>query len=233
MDRQNSLMAWSFGLSVGLLWLWLGSIHLAVGLLVLIFVHEMGHYLAARQKNIKVTPPIFLGPLGALINMQEQPKSASDEAYMAFAGPLLGTLGGIVAIVVGHMLGVPALFGLAKWAFMLNLFNLIPLAPLDGGRISMAMDRRLWVLGLPLLLVLLWTSWDSTFSVIVIMMVLSQAFQDIRTRGEQAAANPAYFDVGFKTRVSYALAYLALGGFLYWAMSSPLGLVSLMVKLGL
>src|SRR3990167_8789309 len=119
MNNQNRLMVWSFALSVGLLWLWLGSLQLAVGLLVLIFVHEIGHYLAARQKGIKVTPPIFLGPLGAVINMQEQPKSASDEAYMAFAGPLLGTVGGVVAIVVGYMLGVPALFGLAKWAFML------------------------------------------------------------------------------------------------------------------
>lgn len=233
MNNQNKLMVWSFALSVGLLWLWLGSIHLAVGLLVLIFVHEIGHYLAARQKEIKVSPPIFLGPLGALINMQSEPKSASDEAYVAFAGPLLGTLGGVVAVGVGYMLGVPVLFGLARWAFMLNLFNLIPLAPLDGGRISMAMDRRLWVLGLPLLLGFLWTSWDSTFSVIVILMVLTQAFQDIRARSEQAAAKPAYFDVGFKTRVSYALAYLALGAFLYWAMSNPMGLVSLMVWLGL
>lgn len=226
-------MVLSFAFSIFCWFLMLGSINLAVGIVLLIFVHEMGHYLAARQKNLRVSPPIFMGPLGAFIAMEEQPPTAREEAYMAFAGPLLGTVGAIAAAALGVVLGVPELHQLAYWACWLNLFNLIPLAPLDGGRISMAIDRRMWVLGLPLVLYLLFSMPLSTFGLIVFMLILMNAWQDIQMRKAMAEQFPSYFDVGFATRLGYTLAYLALGGFLFWAVSNPTGIARLLISLGL
>jgi len=230
---KNRLMVISFALSIGFWWYITGSIDQAVGVLVLIFIHEMGHYLAAKVKNLRVSPPIFMGPLGAFISMEEQPASARDEADMAFAGPLLGTIGGVITVALGVVLGVPALIGLAGWAFWLNLFNLIPLAPLDGGRISMAIDRRMWVLGLPMILWLLMSGPSNTYGTVVMVLILFNAWQDIQQRKLMQINYPQYFDVGFKTRIGYAVAYLALGAFLYWTVSNPMGLVRLLIGLGL
>lgn len=233
MDNKSRNMVISFALSIAFWWWMIGSINMAVAVLVLIFVHEMGHYLAARQKNITVSPPLFMGPLGAFIAMESQPQSAKDEAYMAFAGPLLGTIGGVVAMVIGYKLGVSELVSVAGWAMWLNLFNLIPLAPLDGGRISMAIDRRMWVFGLPMIAYLLFTSPSASFGSVVLILVLMQAWTDIQARQSQAAQDPAYFDVGFKVRLGYVVAYLALGAFLFWTVENPYGFLAFLGWLGL
>lgn len=233
MDNRSKWMVLSFAVSLLLLTLLLGSVHMAVGFLVLLFVHEMGHYVAAKHKGLKVSPPIFMGPLGAFINMEEPPANAKVEAYMAFAGPLAGTVGSIIATIVAMKLGSRELAQVAMWSFWLNLFNLIPLAPLDGGRVSMAIDRRMWVLGLPLILFVMFTLPIGMFGAIVFFLILTSAWQDIQMRKAMAEQFPSYFDVGFGTRVGYALAYLGLGGFLYWVVSNPNGFINLLASLGI
>lgn len=233
MENKSRNMIISFALSIAFWWWMVGSLNMAVAILLLIFVHEMGHYLAARQKNIAVSLPLFMGPLGALINMESQPQSAKDEAYVGFAGPLLGTVGGIAAMIIGYKLGVSELIAVAVWALWLNLFNLIPLAPLDGGRISMAIDRRMWIIGLPMIAYMLFTSPAASFGTVVLILVLMNAWADIQARQIQAAQSPAYFDVGFKVRVGYALAYVVLGAFLLWAVTNPYGLLAVLGGLGL
>lgn len=233
MDNRSKMTVISFAVSILLLTLLLGSISMAVAFLVLLFVHEMGHYIAAKHKGLKVSPPVFMGPLGAFINMEEQPANAKVEAYMAFAGPLAGTIGSIIATIVAMKLGSPELQQVALWSFFLNLFNLIPLAPLDGGRVSMAIDRRMWVLGLPLVLLAMFTLSIGLFGAIVFFLILTSAWQDIQMRKAMAAQFPAYFDVGLRTRVGYALAYFGLGGFLWWVVSNPNGLIRLLSSIGL
>ena len=104
----------SFAISVLLWTLMFGSVELALGFLALIFVHEMGHFYAAKHKGIKVDPPVFT-PLGAFIRMNEMPASARDEAFMAYGGPLLGTIGALVTLAIGMVLGVQLLVTVAYY----------------------------------------------------------------------------------------------------------------------
>jgi Zn-dependent protease len=233
MDSKSKMTVISFAVSLAILALLLQSIYMAVGFIILLFVHEMGHYVAAKHKGLKVSPPVFMGPMGAFINMEEQPANARVEAYMAFAGPLAGTIGSIIATIVGLKLGSPELLQVAQWSFWLNLFNLIPLAPLDGGRVSMAIDRRMWVLWVPLLAYVIFTMPLGGFGLIVVFLIATSAWRDIQMRKAMAAQFPSYFDVGFGTRVGYATAYLALAAFLFWVLNVPGGLVGLLVSLGL
>ncbi|RKD27036.1 hypothetical protein BEP19_00220 [Ammoniphilus oxalaticus] len=120
----------------------------AIGVVVMIFIHEMGHVLAAKRKGIPVSAPAFIPFVGALITMRKQPLNAEEEAYLAFGGPLIGTVGALGAYGLGVALQSPALLSVAQIGFFLNLINLIPIHPLDGGRIVTAISRWLWVVGL-------------------------------------------------------------------------------------
>ncbi len=120
----------------------------AVGLVIMILIHEMGHVFAAKLKGLPVTAPVFIPFLGALITMKKHPTDAVTEAYIAFGGPLLGTVGALAAFVLGTGLDSPLLISIASIGFFLNLINLMPIHPLDGGRISTAVTRWLWLLGL-------------------------------------------------------------------------------------
>ncbi len=107
----------------------------AAGFVALIFVHEMGHVVALRMMGIKATAPMFIPFVGAHITMKQMPQNAFVEAVAAYGGPLLGTLGAIGCAGAGYVTGNPFWFALATSGFLLNLFNLLPISPLDGGRI--------------------------------------------------------------------------------------------------
>ncbi|RXT13521.1 site-2 protease family protein [Ammoniphilus sp. CFH 90114] len=138
---------WSMALMIGayaVIYPW----SFAIGIVVMIFIHEMGHILAAKRKGIPVSAPAFIPFVGALITMKKQPVDAQTEAYLAFGGPVIGTLGALAALGLGVALDSPALLSVAQVGFFLNLINLIPVHPLDGGRIVTAISRWLWVVGL-------------------------------------------------------------------------------------
>ncbi len=127
----------------------------AVGLVVMIFIHEMGHVWAAKRKNLPVTAPAFIPFLGALITMKKMPQDAVTEAYIAYGGPLLGTIGALVSYGLGVLTGMEVFYAVALVGFFINLFNLIPIRPLDGGRIVVAVSRWIWVVGVILAVVLI------------------------------------------------------------------------------
>lgn len=210
----------------------LGTLSLAIGFLVMIAIHEMGHWLAAKQLGMPVSAPIFT-PLGAVILMPTLPKSSKEEAYIALAGPVLGTVGALAGFILGIALGVKDLITVSQLAFMLNLFNLIPLAPMDGGRISMVINRHLWMLGAPLLAWVVYSSGFSSMTVLVAAMVAWQAFQDVAMRKQLAQVNPQYFQPELPARLAYIATYLGLGAFLAWAYFFPGQLANFLVSLGL
>lgn len=120
----------------------------AVALIYLIFVHEMGHLVAAKQKGIKTSPAVFIPFLGAAIAMKEQPKDAATEAYLAYGGPLAGLISFLPAIPLYSWTQDP-LWGLVIFlGAFINLFNLIPISPLDGGRIVTVLSTKIWFFGL-------------------------------------------------------------------------------------
>ncbi|RUT45266.1 site-2 protease family protein [Paenibacillus anaericanus] len=120
----------------------------AIGFVLLLLVHELGHVIAAKQKGLPVSAPLFIPFVGALISMKKRPLDAQTEAYIAFGGPLLGTVGATAVFWVALYLDHPLLYSLAYVGFFLNLINLLPIHPLDGGRISTAVSRWLWLVGL-------------------------------------------------------------------------------------
>lgn len=219
-DNNNSLNSTviSFALMV-LVWAMLfGSWQFALAFLVLLGIHEMGHWLVARALRMNVSMPIFT-PIGALIQMREMPRNAWEEALMAYSGPLLGTVGAVAALVIGNIADSNLCIVAAKAGFFLNLFNLIPLSPLDGGRISMAIERRLWILGVPLLAGVFWLNGLDIWSVIILALIGHWAIQDVKMRSLQAQHMPEYFAVGAARRIGISAAYLGLIGFLLFMLT--------------
>lgn len=120
----------------------------SIGIAVMIFIHEMGHVFAAKRKGLPVSAPAFIPFFGALITLKRQPVDAATEAYIAMGGPLLGTVGATACFGLAVALDSPALASVAQIGFFLNLINMVPVHPLDGGRIVTAISRWLWVVGL-------------------------------------------------------------------------------------
>jgi Zn-dependent protease len=128
-------------------YVWLGGWWFGIGLVVLLFVHEMGHVIEAKRQGLPVSAPVFIPFLGALISLKQMPHNAWREAKLAIAGPLLGSAGALAIYIAGVAWDSRPLKALAFLGFFINLFNLLPVIPLDGGRISAALHPALWLLG--------------------------------------------------------------------------------------
>jgi Zn-dependent protease len=107
----------------------------------------MGHVFQLKREGIKASAPMFIPLLGAFVTMKEMPKNALAEARVGLAGPVLGTLGALGAWGIYAVTGELLFLGLAYVGFLLNLFNLAPILPLDGGRAVGAMSPAFWILG--------------------------------------------------------------------------------------
>jgi len=183
----------------------------AVGFVALMFVHEMGHFIAARQRGLAVGAPTFIPFVGAWIQLKDQPHDAETEAYVGMGGPLIGTLGALACYFVARDQHIDWLLAVAYSGFFLNLFNLIPLSPLDGGRITQVISPWLWLAGVPVLLaMLMWR--PSPMLILVAVLAGSQLWTAWKQRGDPAAQ--AYRVTSFETRAGYAVTYIALVGFL-------------------
>lgn len=184
----------------------------AAGFVGLIFVHEMGHYLAARQRGLDVGAPTFIPFVGAWIELKDQPHDVETEAWVGFAGPLLGSLAALACYFAARETGSKLLLALAYAGFFLNLFNLIPLSPFDGGRITAVLSPRVWLLGVPVLAALfIWR--PSPLLILVAVLAAPQVLKAWRY-DPQAPENREYYAVSSETRMTYALYYLGLLGFL-------------------
>ena len=199
----------SFAIS-SLIWAMLfGSVSVAVTLMTLLAIHEMGHYLAAKYKHIDVSLPLFT-PFGAFINMRQFPTNAYDEAFMALAGPAFGIIASFASLGLGYAMHVPALEQAGFMSLGLNLFNLIPLSPLDGGRVSMGITRYMWPLGLVMFVALFMFAGFNLYNLFVFGYIGYFSMLDIRFRNYQASTNPGYFKMPFVKRFVITDCYVAL-----------------------
>jgi Zn-dependent protease len=184
----------------------------AVGFVVLLFVHEMGHYIAARQKGLDVGAPTFIPFVGAWVAMKDLPRDAKTEAYVGLAGPLLGTMGTLVCYFLARETHTDWLLAVAYAGFFLNLFNLIPLSPFDGGRITAVLSPRIWLLGVPVLVALfVWR--PSPMLILMAVLAAPQVWKAITFRADSEEAK-TYYAVSSAVKWEYALWYLGLAGFL-------------------
>ena len=184
----------------------------AAGFVVLLFVHEMGHYIAAKQRGLDVGAPTFIPFVGAWINLKDLPHDAETEAYVGLGGPLLGTVGAIATYFAARETGATWLLAVAYSGFFLNLFNLIPLSPFDGGRITAVLSPRIWLLGVPILVGLFFWR-PSPMLILMAVLAAPQAWKAIKYRSDSAEAQ-TYYAVPTAKKWEYGLIYLGLAGFL-------------------
>lgn len=183
----------------------------AAGFVALLFCHELGHYIAAKQRKLPVGPITFIPFLGAWIELKEQPMNVETEAYVGLGGPFVGTLAAFLCYEVGRMLHSPLWIALAYAGFMLNLFNLIPLMPFDGGRITRIVSQKMWLVGAPVLIGLFLIR-PSPMLIVVAVLALPHVLAG--WRGAASNEPPQYHDVPSSTRLQYGAIYLALVGYL-------------------
>jgi Zn-dependent protease len=114
-----------------LIWGW----RFGVGFVLLILVHELGHYVEARRQGLNPQLPVFIPFLGAYVALRGQPFDPWRNALISVAGPVAGGIGALACLVYGNAVGSDLLRALAYAGFFLNLVNLIPISILDGGHI--------------------------------------------------------------------------------------------------
>src|SRR6266496_1500792 len=186
----------------------------ALGFVLLIFVHECGHLIAAKRIGLKVGAPVFIPFMGAFIALKEAPKNAWIEAQVGIGGPLLGSAGAAVCDGLYQVSGNTLFRALAYLGFLLNLFNLAPLGFLDGGRIVTALSPWLWLVGLVVVGALLFAHFNFLLLLILIMS-LPRLFSLFRRRSPEEAR---YFEVTSGQRWTMAGLYFGLVAFLVFAM---------------
>lgn len=191
----------------------------ALGFVILLFVHEMGHSIAAKWFGLKVSAPVFIPFLGAQILLKEMPKNAWVESMVGYGGPLLGTIGGLVAYMIGLYTGSPLFFALASSAFFLNLFNLVPIIPLDGGRVVTAISPWLWIVGIALLVpyLLFNLSGAGIYILLLVGTSIPRVWRQFRDRNNPEQQR--YFECEPWQRGFVSVAYFGLVLFLAIAMT--------------
>jgi len=186
-----------------------------VGIVLLILIHESGHVVVARIMGMPVTLPVMIPFLGAFVSMKQQPRTVAQESIMAIGGPVLGSIA--AGLCYAGYLSMPdsstgrLLQALAYFGFLINLFNLIPLTPLDGGRVTSLLSKWFNVAGLLIAAGLLLFEMQSgtTVSPVLFLVLIFGAFATWQ-RFRSTTLNPAYYAVDVQTKVVVGSLYLAL-----------------------
>jgi Zn-dependent protease len=186
-----------------LIWGW----KFAAGFVVLILIHEMGHVLQLRREGIEASAPMFIPFLGAAVAMKKMPDDAAAEARVGLAGPVLGSLGCLIPLALYAATGAEIWKALAFSGFFINLFNLLPMLPLDGGRAMAALSPKMWIAGFLALL-----AFAIAFpNPIILIIVLLGGFETYRRwKGRGSAEAQAYYRVKPRTRAAIATVYIGL-----------------------
>jgi Zn-dependent protease len=178
----------------------------AVGFVLLIFVHECGHLLAAKRFGLKVGAPVFIPFLGALIALKEAPRNAWIESVVGIGGPLLGSAGALLCEILYLATGNMMFRGLAHTGYLLNLFNLMPVGFLDGGRIVTALSPWLWLVGMAVLVFVTITRFNFILLLILITS-LPRLFSLFRPKTDEQRR---YFEVTPEQRLLMGALYFGL-----------------------
>lgn len=199
---------------------WLFGWQFGLGIVVLLFAHEMGHYVIIRAKGLPASWPVFIPMLGAYVAMRRMPVNARDEAEIAIAGPFAGAMASALCLWLYHVTGLTVLLPLAYFSFLINLLNLIPVSPLDGGRIVGAISRWIWPIGL----VLLGIAFLYTHSILLIIL-LWLGFLETISRFRMAAIAGSYYRIPLLSRAYITIFYFGLAAALAIGMFATEGLM--------
>ncbi len=200
---------------------WLFGWQFGLGILVLLFAHEMGHYVIIRAKGLPASWPVFIPLLGAYVAMRRMPVNVRDEAEIAIAGPFAGAMASALCFWLYQLTGLTVLLPLAYFSFLINLLNLIPVSPLDGGRIVGAISRWIWPIGL----ILLGIAFLYTHSILLIIL-LWLGFLETISRFRMAAVAGSYYRIPLLSRAYITIFYFGLAAALAIGMFATEGIMA-------
>lgn len=185
----------------------------AVGFVLLILIHELGHGAAMQLHGIRAGAPVFIPFVGAAIAMKDRPRDARIEAEVGIAGPIAGGIASAACFGIGLAAQSPLFVALAHTGFFLNLFNLLPVSPLDGGRVAAALSKWLWIVGLAIAIPFAFAS-ANPILVFVIVLGSVRVWREWKTPPEEAS----YYAVPKNVRVAIGSVYFALAALLALGM---------------
>jgi Zn-dependent protease len=126
--------------AIGVYWTIFGW-KFAVGFVLSIYIHEMGHVAAMKRYGLAATPPMFIPGFGALIRMKQHPATVQEEARIGLAGPIWGFAAAAACFLIYIVTHSPYWAALTHVGAMINLFNLMPVWQLDGGHAFKSLNR--------------------------------------------------------------------------------------------
>jgi Zn-dependent protease len=189
-----------------LFWGW----QFAAGFVVLLFIHEMGHVIQLRREGIRASTPMFIPFLGAAIFSRSLGDNALAEARVGLAGPVLGSLGAAAVAIVGALTGSDLLLALAYVGFLINLFNLLPVLPLDGGRAMAAMAPWMWFVGFAALIPLALLLHGGFVLLLILVFGGREMWRRWQLRKTRSLEQAAYYRVAPRHRLLVGAVYIGL-----------------------
>jgi Zn-dependent protease len=198
-----------------LIWGW----KFAAGFVLLLLVHELGHVIQLRREGIPASAPMFIPFLGAYISAKSLGDNAVAEARVGLAGPVLGSLAAAALVPVALATDDPFWRALAFTGFFLNLFNLLPVVPLDGGRAMAAMAPWMWFVGFGVLVVLALT-YPNPIILLICLIGGYETYRRWKARKEGSPSTQAYYRVKPAQRLAVAAVYIGLIALLVFGMDA-------------
>lgn len=188
-----------------LIWGW----KFALGFVLLLLVHELGHVIQLRREGIEASAPMFIPFLGAAVMAKSLGEDATAEARVGLAGPILGTLGCFALLPIAVFTGDDFWDALIFTGLFLNLFNLLPVVPLDGGRAMAALSPWMWFVGLAAM-VLLTFAYPNPVLILILLFAAYETYRrwKARKRGDESVLR--YYKVKPGHRVAILAVYLGL-----------------------
>jgi Zn-dependent protease len=190
-----------------LIWGWA----FAVGFVLLLLLHEIGHVIQLRREGVKASAPMFIPFLGAVIAARSMGDDAAAEARVGLAGPILGSIATLVPLGIWLATGEEFWQALAFVGFFLNLLNLLPVLPLDGGRAMAALSPWVWLVGFAALVVLT-VFFPNPILLLVLLFGGLETWRRFKARNTPEGR--AYHAIPARTRTLVAVTYVGLAALL-------------------
>jgi Zn-dependent protease len=186
-----------------LIWPWT----FALGFVLLLLVHELGHVIQLRREGVQASAPMFIPFLGAVIAAKSMGDDAAAEARVGLAGPIVGSIATLVPLAIWLATGEPFWQALAYVGFFLNLLNLLPVLPLDGGRAMAALSPWVWIAGYAALIALFFFFPNP---ILILVLIFGGIETWRRFKNRNTPEGRAYHRVPARTRALVATVYIGL-----------------------
>jgi Zn-dependent protease len=184
----------------------------AVGFVLLLLVHEMGHVIQLRREGVEASAPVFIPFVGAVIAADSMGENAAAEARVGLAGPILGTIGTLIPLAIWLATGSDLWRAVAYVGFFINLINLLPVLPLDGGRAMAVLGPYVWFAGI-LIAVAATVIFLGPFMLVFVLLLGGPELYH-RFKNRHSEESRAFHSVPTGTKVAVAAVYLSLAALL-------------------